>query len=77
VAGRRPRLRFGFRPEGDFQQFLFRTDLLVERPIRVGDTVTLDTLSGTVSRINIRATTITDWDRKEIIVPIIPLSPVR
>jgi potassium efflux system protein len=35
----------------------------------VGDTVTLDTLSGTVSRINIRATTITDWDCKEIIVP--------
>jgi potassium efflux system protein len=26
-------------------------------------------LTGTVSRIRIRATTITDWDRKEIIVP--------
>ena len=43
--------------------------ILFERPIRVGDTVTVGTLSGTVSRVRIRATTITDWDRKEIIVP--------
>jgi potassium efflux system protein len=43
--------------------------ILFERPIRVGDTVTVGQLSGTVSRVRIRATTITDWDRKEIIVP--------
>ena len=43
--------------------------ILFERPVRVGDTVTVGQLSGTVSRIRIRATTITDWDRKEIIVP--------
>ncbi len=43
--------------------------ILLERPIRVGDTVTIDDISGTVSRIKIRATTITDWDRKELIVP--------
>jgi potassium efflux system protein len=43
--------------------------ILFERPVRVGDTVTVGDLSGTVSRIRIRATTITDWDRKEIIVP--------
>jgi potassium efflux system protein len=43
--------------------------ILFERPIRVGDTVTVGQLSGTVSRVQIRATTITDWDRKEIIVP--------
>ena len=43
--------------------------ILFERPIRVGDTVTVGALSGTVSRVRIRATTITDWDRKEIIVP--------
>jgi potassium efflux system protein len=35
----------------------------------VGDTVTVGQLSGTVSKVRIRATTITDWDRKEIIVP--------
>lgn len=43
--------------------------LLFERPIRVGDTVTIDGTTGTVSRIRIRATTLVDWDRKEQIIP--------
>jgi miniconductance mechanosensitive channel len=43
--------------------------LLFEKPIRIGDTVTVRDFHGTVTRINIRATIITDWDRKEIIVP--------
>jgi potassium efflux system protein len=43
--------------------------LLFERPIRVGDVVTVGTVTGTVSKIRIRATTITDWDRKEFVVP--------
>lgn len=43
--------------------------LLFERPIRVGDIITVDDVTGVVSRIRIRATTITNWDRKEFIVP--------
>ncbi|MGD9418610.1 MAG: mechanosensitive ion channel domain-containing protein [Verrucomicrobiota bacterium JB025] len=43
--------------------------LLFERPIRVGDVVTIDGIDGTVTRIQMRATTITNWDRKEFIVP--------
>ena len=43
--------------------------LLFERPIRVGDVVTVGEVTGTVSRIRMRATTITDWDRKEFVVP--------
>lgn len=43
--------------------------ILFERPFRIGDTVTIGPVSGTVTRIQIRATTITDWDRKELIVP--------
>ena len=43
--------------------------LLVERPVRVGDMVTVGTLMGKVSRIQIRATTITLLDRSEMIVP--------
>ena len=43
--------------------------ILFERPVRIGDTVTVNGLSGTVSRIQIRATTIIDWDNKEILVP--------
>ena len=43
--------------------------ILFERPVRVGDTVTVGQLTGSGSKVRIRATTITDWDRKEIIVP--------
>lgn len=43
--------------------------ILFERPIRVGDTVTVSELSGTVARIQIRATTIVDLDNREILVP--------
>lgn len=43
--------------------------ILFERPVRVGDTVTVNDLSGTISRIQIRATTIVDWDNREILVP--------
>ncbi len=43
--------------------------LLIERPVRVGDAVTIGNLQGRVSRIQIRATTISLWDRSEMIVP--------
>jgi potassium-dependent mechanosensitive channel len=43
--------------------------ILFERPIRIGDVVSLGEVTGTVSRIRMRATTITDWDRKDFIVP--------
>jgi potassium efflux system protein len=43
--------------------------ILFEKPVRIGDVVTIGNLSGTVSRIRIRATTIIDFDHKEIIVP--------
>lgn len=43
--------------------------LLFERPIRVGDVVTIDDTTGVVTRIRIRATTITNFDKQELIVP--------
>ena len=43
--------------------------ILFERPIRVGDVVTVGDTSGLVTKIRIRATTIRDWDRKELLVP--------
>ncbi len=43
--------------------------LLFERPIRVGDVVTIEGTTGTVSCIRMRATTITNWDRQELIMP--------
>jgi len=43
--------------------------ILFERPVRVGDTVTIGALSGTVSDIRIRATTITDFENREVLLP--------
>ncbi len=52
-----------------FANFVSGLIILAERPIRIGDTVTVGGVSGTVSRIRMRATTIADWDRKELIIP--------
>ena len=62
-------LGIGFGMQEIFANFISGLIILFERPVRIGDTVTIGALSGTVSRIQIRATTITDFDRKEIIVP--------
>jgi len=43
--------------------------LLFESPIRMGDTITVEGTTGTVTRIRMRATTITNWDRQEFVVP--------
>ena len=59
----------GFGMQEIVANFISGLILLFERPIRVGDVVTVNGSSGTVSRIRIRATTITDWDRRELIVP--------
>lgn len=52
-----------------FANFVAGIIILFERPIRVGDIVTIDDVTGTVSRVQIRATTITNWDRKDYLVP--------
>ncbi|WP_115717363.1 mechanosensitive ion channel domain-containing protein [Gallaecimonas mangrovi] len=59
----------GFGLQEIFANFVSGLIILFEKPIRIGDTVTIRDLSGTVTRINTRATTIVDWDHKEIIVP--------
>ncbi len=52
-----------------FANFVSGLIILFERPVRVGDVVTVAGTSGVVTRIRMRATTITDFDRKELIVP--------
>ncbi|MDF4338497.1 mechanosensitive ion channel [Vibrio parahaemolyticus] len=59
----------GFGLQEIFANFISGLILLFERPIRIGDTVTINDLSGTVSKIQTRSTTIIDWDNKEIVVP--------
>lgn len=59
----------GFGLQEIFANFISGLIILFEKPIRIGDTVTIRNLTGSITRINTRATTISDWDRKEIIVP--------
>ncbi|WP_237157034.1 mechanosensitive ion channel domain-containing protein [Photobacterium rosenbergii] len=59
----------GFGLQEIFANFISGLIILFERPIRIGDIVTINDLSGTVSKIKTRATTIIDWDNKEIVVP--------
>ncbi len=59
----------GFGLQEIFANFVSGIILLFERPIRVGDMVTLGETTGIVNRIRMRATTIVDHDRKEFVVP--------
>lgn len=59
----------GFGLQEIFANLVSGIILLFERPVRVGDTVTIGAVSGKVSRIQMRATTIIDGDQKELIVP--------
>jgi potassium efflux system protein len=59
----------GFGLQEIFANFISGLIILFERPIRVGDTLTVGDISGTVSKIRIRATWITGFDRKELVVP--------
>jgi len=62
-------LGLGFGLQEIFANFVSGLIILFERPVRVGDVVTVGDVTGTVSRIQGRATTIVDLDRKEFIVP--------
>ncbi len=62
-------LGLGFGLQEIFANFISGLIILFERPIRVGDTVSVGDIHGTVTKIRIRATWITGFDRKELIVP--------
>ena len=59
----------GFGLQEIFANFVSGLILLFERPFRVGDVITVNNLDGTVTRIRTRATTLVDFDNKEIVVP--------
>jgi potassium efflux system protein len=59
----------GFGLQEIFANFVSGLILLFEQPIRVGDIVTLGDTTGVVARIRMRATTVTNWDRQELIIP--------
>lgn len=59
----------GFGLQEIFGNFVSGLIILFERPVRVGDIVTVGQVTGCITRIQIRATTISDADRRELIVP--------
>jgi len=59
----------GFGLQEIIANFISGLIILFERPVRVGDVITVGDCSGEVIRIRIRATTIRDFDGKELLVP--------
>ncbi len=59
----------GFGLQEIVANFISGLIILFERPIRVGDVITVGDTDGIVTRIQIRATTIRNWDKKELLVP--------
>ncbi len=59
----------GFGMQEVVANFVCGLILLFERPIRVGDVVTVEGEIGTVTKIHLRSTTITNFDRGEVVLP--------
>lgn len=59
----------GFGLQEIVANFISGLIILFERPVRVGDVVTIGDTTGTVSRIKMRSITITDFDNFEVLVP--------
>ena len=59
----------GFGLQEIFANLISGIIILIERPVRVGDFVTVNGTTGNVVRMELRATTIRDLDHRELIVP--------
>jgi len=59
----------GFGLQEIFANFISGLIILFERPVRVGDMVSIGDKTGHIKKIHIRATVLEDFDRKEIIIP--------
>jgi len=59
----------GFGLQEIFANFVSGLIVLFERRVRVGDVITVGNVTGTVTTISTRASTLLDFDRKEVMVP--------
>ena len=59
----------GFGLQEIVANFISGLIILFERPVRVGDLITVGDASGRVMRVRIRATTIRDFEQKELLIP--------
>ncbi|MBF0118333.1 MAG: mechanosensitive ion channel [Desulfobacterales bacterium] len=59
----------GFGLQEIFANFISGIIILIERPIKIGDRITIGNISGDITNINIRSTTVLNFDRQEILIP--------
>jgi small-conductance mechanosensitive channel len=59
----------GFAFKDIFQNFLAGILLLLTNPFEVGDQIIVDAFEGTIEEIQTRATMITTYDRRRVVVP--------
>jgi len=59
----------GFGLQGAVNNFVSGLIVLLERPMRVGDAIQMETVAGEVRRIGIRSTTVHTWEGADVIVP--------
>ncbi len=59
----------GFGLQEIFANFVSGLIMLAERPVSIGDIVTVDTVTGRVKKISTRATIIVDADNRDVIIP--------
>ena len=59
----------GFGLQNIANNFISGLILLAERPIRVGDWVTVGSYEGEITYIGIRSATVRTWDNQEVIIP--------
>lgn len=59
----------GFGMQTVVNNFISGILLLVERPLRIGDVVSVKTYTGEVTRIGIRSLTVRTYDQHEVIIP--------
>jgi small conductance mechanosensitive channel len=59
----------GFAFKDIFQNFLAGILLLLTNPFQVGDQIIVDSFEGTIEEIQTRATMITTYDRRRVVVP--------
>jgi len=59
----------GFGLQNIANNFISGLILLMERPVRAGDWVTVGDYEGEIARIGIRSATLVTWDNQEVIIP--------
>ncbi len=69
VIGGALAIGFGFGSQNVVSNFISGIILMVERPVRVGDVISVDGQEGTVQLIGIRATHLLTLENKNVIVP--------